>query len=91
MYYNYKKINQAIYDLRSFKGNSCKGYKDKAGVYHVISYTTEIYSSINGLSLEYYSMITSKLQGIISRVIYNKSLKQLKDKTKKHKELTLFG
>ena len=75
---NYQAIEKAVYNLQSFRGNSCYGYKDKEKIYHVISYNTEIYNSKDGLNLEYYSVTTSRIQNIISKTIYNKTLKQLR-------------
>ena len=78
MYANYQEIREAIARRQSFKGNSCKGYIDNEGVYRIISYATEVYNSKEGLNLTYYSVTTSKLQGIIGEAIYGKSLKELR-------------
>jgi hypothetical protein len=87
-YSNYQDIERAIYNYQSFRGNSCYGFRDKNKTYHVISYATEIYNSKDGLNLTYYSVTTSKLQGIIARAIYNKTLKQLRKEIEKaEKEL----
>ena len=80
---NYKEIKYLIGGKLPFKGNSCKGYIDNEGVYRIISYATEVYNSKEGLNLTYYSVTTSKLQGIIGEAIYGKSLKELRKEEEK--------
>ena len=87
MYHNYGEITLAISNRRDFKGNSCYGYIDKERIYRIVSYATEIYNDKKGLNCQYYSPTTSKIQGMVARIIYNRTLKEMrKDEYYKKKE-----
>lgn len=86
MYVNYQDIKGQIRKQRGFKGNSCKGFLDLNGIYRIISYQTEVYNSKDGLDLTYYSVTTSKLQGIIANTIYGRTLKELRKITTKYQK-----
>jgi hypothetical protein len=77
---NYNQIPNAIENRQSFKGNSCKAIYE-GNNYIIYSYATPIFkvNRITGsksFNYDYYSVTTSKIQNIISKVIYGVTIQK---------------
>ncbi len=72
-YTPYREIEQAISNREDIDGNSVTAYTDASGIYHIVSYSTEMARIGEGGEVEYfnsahYSSTTSRLQNIIKKV-----------------------
>lgn len=89
---NYTEVRNAIRNRRAFEGNSCKGIVYlNSRVYEIYSYATLIYRYDPLLKKEhfnsdYYSVTTSKIQGIIADAIYGRELKDIRKEAKSAQE-----
>lgn len=79
---NYKTIEYCLAVMLPFNGNTMRAEYDASGNYNVYSYRTLIarHNTAGNRSADfsYYSVTTSKQQGIIARVWFGKSLRDFR-------------